>query len=488
MRHTLIRATLASPRFRDERTLLLLAVGLLLGLASPRAGQAQSTAARTLSRSLLARPVSGQTSAARALQPRDHRVAEIGATRAPQQHATATQLPAARSFSTAELQTLLHARSATSVHVLRQNGAVEHVPAGQGGVTLGPKDFAFWKESNRATVLSRAAADTSARIRWLAASPGVRNRTVAVLPYRCLIEDAAGRWSVLAPVVVFEGGLAYDVATHQFRGTAYLGAEDTLSPGVARRALARPIRMLLTMSAPGGGVAPAQTLVDHLGLDYTPLAITATGDSVALRVRAWGDSDGVVVPLRDVIVPTSRPRVAISVLPPVVQGYGLGTARITVALMPGTATRPADTVTVHFSSDVAITPAAVLATVNGVNEATIRSGSPGAHTITASVDGLEAGTTTLQFVTPFSFFAWALVGIVLGVILKWSTGTQLAVRTLLVASLVAGLILAIVAAYMSVQVGSVKLDSTAGFFAVAIAGFVGAFGGPAGIEKLVKSG
>jgi hypothetical protein len=219
--------------------------------------------------------------------------------------------------------------------------------------------------------------------------------------------DAAGVERLLIPRLIIHGsGLTYDPAERVFRGTAMIGVEDSLHPGEGPQPLARPLLLQLNLTSPGD-IVPNRLAIDHTSLEYDSVAISAR-DSVTVRIQTATDPTGVLIP-----VPIYRPAIELSASPSVLQGLGLGTATISVALPPGFSR--ADTITVRLHSQTLnIRPRLLRVTPDGDNDATFRSASPGQHTITALIDGMQADSTDVSIVWPWLFLSAMLLGVVVG--------------------------------------------------------------------------
>lgn len=267
-------------------------------------------------------------------------------------------------------------------------------------VSLTPGDFVFNKVAMTPT----------------ADSLGQSGRRGFELPYRWLTLDAQGNELALRPRLELEGdAIRYHPATRTFRGVGLIGVEDSLRPERGRQALVAPLRMQITLTTGGGVVEPRNIAVDHTSLDYIALNIVAT-DTAGLhaRIRTAVDPVGVLVPIR-----VALPPLTMRVLPSIVEGFGLATARIQVELPPGvdSATR----VLVSFSSpSVAFDPPSLLLAPNDPQTASIRSGTPGDVELTAQAAGFLPAQATVRFAWPWRFLTAALTGILLGGYLKFA--------------------------------------------------------------------
>jgi hypothetical protein len=298
-----------------------------------------------------------------------------------------------------QIDRALGIRPNAEIRVVRPSGQVA-LPAGQTSVTLKPGEWIVRKTADTAVLAPQVSRNPAS---------GTAPKVLAgSLPVEYLTVDSAGTVSVFVPRVILQGGgLAYDGAAHLFRGSAYVGIEAKGGLAAPPRELAGPLAMLLTLSRPGD-IAPATLAISHTGLAYVPIQLsTRAGDSLLLHVQATGDSAGVDVPL-----PIYTPRLSLHVAPRTIEGFGLATTQLSVALPPGLTSR--DTVLVRFESpDLHLTPSSINAVANGINTIALRSGVPGTHEITAYADGMAPSAQSIRFAWPWLFLTAAAVGILL---------------------------------------------------------------------------
>src|SRR5688500_13550112 len=247
----------------------------------------------------------------------------ISGSRLVAQPATAT-----RNIDRARLDRILGTADTSPLKVVRRTG-IQNVRRTAPMVGIVPGDLVFRKVDSVAT---------PERGR----SPASGERTIYQLPYRWFTVGSDGVERLLIPRLIVHGnGLTYDPATRIFRGRALIGVEDSLHPGDGPQPLTSPLRMQLTLTGPGE-VAPSRLAIAHTSLDYDSITISAR-DSVTVRIQTAADPGGVLIPVQ-----VYRPTIELSVLPSVIQGFGLGTATISVALPPGFSR--SDTITVRFRS------------------------------------------------------------------------------------------------------------------------------------------
>ncbi len=219
----------------------------------------------------------------------------------------------------------------------------------------------------------------------------------------------------LQPVVVVEGGgLRYDGTA--FRGSFLLGLEDRINPG-QRHELADPVAF--TLSAQADTIRPVELAIGHTN---QPLE--------RVRVVSFGPADSVPVDLYMPVLDSARARIWLPALPPDlrltvsperIQGFGLEVARLTITLV-GQLGSQRDVV---LSSDLAVPePGRVTLDESGIAEATLRSRWIGTATITAERPGFASAEVPVQFVFPVRFLVAALLGGLVGGLLRWNRGAR----------------------------------------------------------------
>lgn len=234
------------------------------------------------------------------------------------------------------------------------------------------------------------------------------NAILFALPYRFFGVDAGGTERLLVPYVIVEGGgLTYSVAAHGFRGTAFVGVEDSLHPRAGSVALSQTLKLQLMTTSGGGTVAPRGLDIAHTGVEYDSIEIVSP-EATQLRIATSADPAGVIVP-----IPVRSFGVGVSALQRSIQAFGLATTRISVTLPRGM-TR-ADTVLVVMSSTPSgVSPETVRVVGDSPALVRLRSGLPGRDSITALVDGSPAGGTSVTFAPPWSFVGATIAGLLLG--------------------------------------------------------------------------
>jgi hypothetical protein len=412
---------------------------------------------------------------------------------------TSTRATAQKTISRARLDEVL-GRSTSSIRVVRTTG-VSDLRSDAGSVGIGPGDFVFRKMADTARRIRNPAIETRPNGRRGApgtapapAPPGAANAeltpasipalssaaTTYVMPYRWLTIDSAGVERVLVPFFILaSGGLTYDVESRTYRGLALVGLEDTLHSN-AGVTLPRPLKLLLTTTT-GGTVTPLVLAIGHTSLDYDSVRIEST-DSTNLRIRTGADPAGIVIP-----IPVRSMSVAMIPQQPTLQGLGLATTDIAISLPRGITRR--DTATITFSATGApVRPSSVRMSGSEVPTVRLRSGLPGADSISAYLDGVRVGGTVVTFVMPWAFFGATLIGIVIGGLARFFGGKRWKRARMLGRDIMRSFpfgLMAAVAGAIGLDWMHLKLDDPAALPAIVITAALGAWLGSRLLDSAV---
>lgn len=271
---------------------------------------------------------------------------------------------------------------------------------------------------------SAADADSVRYITSRLGSLSVRQRSVEglqvdrqsfVLPYRVLATDggageADGEGSrgrpYLRPVIQVGGeGLSFAGSSEGYRGTVYIGVQDSLQP-TSSQELPEPIHFLLDVS--GGSVQPPGISVEHTNLPFREVTVVTreVRDSIRLRVRSSVDDEPLPLTL-----PVSRPSLTVTASPEVIAGLGLETTTLTVS-----ADRlPSGEVPVTFESTMGRPqPSTVQVGPDGSARASLRSSGLGATEVRVRTPGYRPASVRVRFAFPLAFLAAAVLGGVAG--------------------------------------------------------------------------
>ena len=284
---------------------------------------------------------------------------------------------------------------ADTVKVLGRAG-VRTLPANENIVQLRPGEYLVARLGDSATLKA-----TAATIQW-------------GLPIRLVGADEAGQRVTLKPVVeVAAGGLRIRPGTPLFTGEIQLGIEDEERP-TESHSLGRSIRMLI--SAEADSTVPNRVAINHTNLPFTSVRIVALqpGDSVRVRIRSDFDPEGI-----DILVPVVRPQLSLRVTPQSIQGLGLETAALTVRALG--MSQP-ESVVVSLTSDRGrLEPTLVALSSSGTGSALIRSSGIGTARIDGEADPMLPDTVSVEFVFPWAFGIAALLGGLIGGVIRYLT-------------------------------------------------------------------
>lgn len=307
--------------------------------------------------------------------------------------------------------------SAASLSVARPGGITEALRQGD-PVRIAPGDFVFARMSDTARVLSRSNTvmpggrpSTGGVSRDMSELLGAA--TTYSIPYRWLMVDSAGVQRLLVPFFILRGGgLTYDIADRTYKGTAFVGVEDTLHHGEGPVPLPSPLQLMLA-TTDGGSVSPTNLGIRHTSLEYDSVRIESP-DATVILLRTGTDRVGITIPIpvRALIaslIPDQR----------TLQGFGLATTEISVSLPRGVSR--ADTAVVTFTATGAPVKPTRLRVAGG-SESTVklRSGMPGPDSIRAYIDGVLVAETIVMMKPPWPFLQATLVGVLLGGAARWA--------------------------------------------------------------------
>lgn len=314
--------------------------------------------------------------------------------------------------------------SINKVRINRATG-VSDVPVDAGPVTVAKGDFVIAKLSDSAKVVKASSIETPGSLGALskAAAAIETGSTTYALPYRLLTVDSAGVERLLVPFLILRNGaLTYDVMRRLYKGTAFVGVEDTLHPADGPAPLTRALQVLLATKS-GGSVSPHRMNVMHTSLEYDSVTIESP-DSTSILLRTSGDITGVNIPIpvRAIvasIVPDQRS----------IQGFGLATTELTVSLPRGLSR--SDTAVLTFNSTGApVKPTRLRLAGGDAGTLKLRSGMPGPDSIRAYIDGIPVAETVVTIKRPWPFITATLLGVLLGAAARWSTRRRKSLKSL----------------------------------------------------------
>lgn len=318
-----------------------------------------------------------------------------------QQPASQAQVPRPLTLRRNQLRNLLPtaytSRSGEPVFVLRSSGRDTLIRSAD-SVVLRPGEF--------------VAARVRDSVRLDTVGPQVRFD----LPFRIVGSDSNGSTVSLRPAVQVEGGgLRYSPADETFQGSLLVGLEDSLQP-TESRALGAAIQVQVSADD-ADSVSPRVLTISHTNVPFERVRLFAAtpGESVEVHLVPVFNPSGVHVVLR-----VNRPPLTLRASPKVIQGLGLETAVLSVAVAPGIVRASRVPIVVTLSSDRASPePGQVRVDSGGVGHGQVRSRWVGEATIRAEHPQLKLAEVQLQFEWPLLFLLLAIVGSLVGTIWRW---------------------------------------------------------------------
>lgn len=318
------------------------------------------------------------------------------------------------------------------------------------------------------------------------APPGLGVADGVALPVRFLsVDSATGQMMALKPWFDDGGGLRYDSRRNAYVGTIRIGVRDSLN-ATRPRLLSPAVRFSIVASA--DSITPERLEIGETNVFTTSARLTTTRRDAAMRVTVWPDfSDRGV----DLWIPYRRDTLLVRVDRPRVDGLGLESAMITVAVPPG-ALAPEDSVAVMLqatrgSFDVqTVYP-------KGTTPATarLRSDGIGALTVTASAPTLDTGSTTMEFTIPTGLLTGGLIGALMGsgliTLRERRRGSSRNLGAVIGSGLLAGSVVAVIVAIGVMKLPGLDLPSGSGSLVALLAGVVGGYIGPKGLEGLIPA-
>ncbi|HVS12512.1 MAG TPA: hypothetical protein VMV46_01215, partial [Thermoanaerobaculia bacterium] len=259
----------------------------------------------------------------------------------------------------------------------------------------------------------------------------------------------------LQALVEVDGGGMRPQAGGGFLGRIFAAVRDVRRPGESRT-LETPIELLVTAEV--DEVEPRRISLNQTNrFSEVSLRATSPRDLVRVRLVPSFDPEGA-----EIEMPVLRGELRLTISPREIQGLGLETARVTVqaAGLPSSAG-----LVVALSSDRGSLEAdAPTLNPSGIASTTIRSVSLGEATVRAeaAAAGLAPGEAAVHFVFPWLFLAAALVGGVVGSLIRWARTEHAARRSLWVELLVLGVLVGlVVAAAYSIGINLLGLEPKA---------------------------
>jgi hypothetical protein len=318
------------------------------------------------------------------------------------------------------------------------------------------------------------------------APPGLGVTDGVALPVRFLsVDSATGNLMALKPWFDDGGGLRYDSRRNAYVGTIRMGVRDTLN-ATRPRLLSPAVRFSIVANA--DSVTPERIEIGETNVFSTSARLSTARRDAAMRVTVWPDfSDRGI----DLWIPYRRDTLLVTVDRPRVDGLGLESAVITVAVPPG-ALAPEDSVAVMLQASRGSFDVQTVYP-KGTTPATarLRSDGIGALTVTASAPTLDAGTSRMEFTIPTGLLSGGLIGALMGSgLITLRERRRSASRNLgaiIGSGLLAGIVVAIVIAIGVMKLPGLDLPSGSGSLVALLAGVVGGYVGPKGLETFIPA-
>ncbi len=319
------------------------------------------------------------------------------------------------------------------------------------------------------------------------APPGLGVGEGVALPFRYIsVDSVSGAVMALKPWFDDGGGLRYDSRIGAYVARLRIGLRDTIKNSV-RRALDPKIRLSIAASA--DSITPTRLEISETNVFDTQARLVTSRIGPALRVTVWPDfaPDGV-----ELWIPFLPDSVLVDVDHPSIAGLGLEEATVMIRLSAGSVA-PNDSLAVQLkvSNGTFREGPVVYAKGAGVARVHLRSSGIGAQTITADAGSFISGSHPIDFSMPIGLLLGGLMGALVGSMLGLLRERQRSRRRSYVAFLLSGLLtgelLAIIAAIGVLKLPGLDLASGGAALVSFVAGAIGGYVGPRGLEKLIPA-
>ncbi|MCU0649776.1 MAG: hypothetical protein MUF00_17430 [Gemmatimonadaceae bacterium] len=326
--------------------------------------------------------------------------------------------------------------------------------------------------------------DDSARIER--APPGLGVAEGVALPVRFVARDSAtGDLMALKPWFDDGGGLRYDSRTASYVATLRLGVRDSLN-GTRTRPLTPAVRFSIVAAA--DSVAPGTVALEETNVFTQSARLVTTRRDAAMRVEIWPDFAEQSI---KVWVPFRRDTLLVAVDRPRVDGLGLDALTVTVAVPPGALASDDSIAVMLQSSRGTLEQQTLYPKGNAPATTRLRSAGIGAVSITARSAALDDGVTTTRFTAPLGLLAGAALGALAGsamLILRDRTRSRRKhLVPVLASGILSGLVVALVVALGVLNLPGLDLPAGSGSLVALLAGVIGGYVGPKGLEALMPS-
>ncbi len=241
------------------------------------------------------------------------------------------------------------------------------------------------------------------------AKPRLAGATSVKLPYEVLFLDEQGTTRHCQVVAETAGGGMRLVGDSlEFTTQIYVGLRDQ-ERWDRVYALPRPLRLLVTGNV--DKVAPDLLSLERTD-EFKPVELRAADPPAEVKVQVRAADRGL-----ELNVPVHRPRATVDVNPRTIQGFGLESAQVNIRT-EGLPNPNGRSVRLRTSSG-RLEPATLTLNENGVAHAELRSAGFGPVSVEVSVFQLSPDRSEIEFVWPWRFLGFALLGGVLGSAIQW---------------------------------------------------------------------
>jgi hypothetical protein len=294
------------------------------------------------------------------------------------------------------------------------------------------------------------------------------SKKFTTLPFKLQLVDTATLttrelWPVIHPV---REVLEFDGTAHAFVGEVLIGLVD--KNGVTST-IALPEVLTLQLVTSLGAAVPNSVKISHAGPPFASVALKVADDVPDMRLKIlWGlETDDHI----ERVFPLRKPKVEVSVNPSRIAGFGLAVADITVHA-PGAAARNVKTAIVSHDRGRLEGTQQVVLDDQGMGIAHLRSVGVGTAKVRVTVPTYEPGEHDVSFHWPIAFLVAAILGGLVGGVVRYVKGGRRRVNQALLRSALIGLVVAVGSA---VGVNLLGIELTTGIgegfvFVVAVLG------------------
>jgi hypothetical protein len=366
---------------------------------------------------------------------------------------------AANTLHRVDLGSLIQRVGPAEMIVKERDGAERSVAPDSKLVTIRPGDYVVAKTGAQLTKVGFASSNTGAGFQ---------------LPVTLATVGLTGTRIELGIIVRTGNGLMPRGNASQYEGQVYVGLINTLDPSPT---ITLPAPVQVTLAGPVEKIEPAQPKFDATNT-FVPVTVTALNprNPVELRVSTGSSISETVVPLSvlsaSVSVFMSQPRIG---------GFGFETDDVTVQTV-GLPNPNGMSVTLRLDGARGsfVPPSRLALDANGLAVAKLRSsGVSSKVVVVASLgNGATSQSTPIEYTWPLDWLAFAVIGGIIGGVIKQLTGTAKGWLATIVVSVLIGFLAAALYA-LGVSIIPTVPAGTGGQLVVAVMAALGSIGGVA---------